>query len=68
LSMTTSRRVVSQGLKYMMLHEFLERKLMRANYVHSQFFKTPNRYQGHHIRGNPRPHYREARGKYQGTC
>jgi SSU ribosomal protein S3P len=25
----------------MMLHEFLERKLMRANYVHSQFFKTP---------------------------
>jgi small subunit ribosomal protein S3 len=41
MSMPISKRIVSQGLKYMMLHEFLERKLMRANYVHSQFFKTP---------------------------
>ncbi len=41
MSATTARWIVSQGLKYMMLHEFLERKLARANYVYSQFFKTP---------------------------
>lgn len=41
MSTTTARRAVSQGIKYMMLHEFLERKLVRANYVHAQFFKTP---------------------------
>lgn len=41
MSASTSKRAVAQGLKYMMLHEFLERKLVRANYVHSQFFKTP---------------------------
>ncbi|MEM0222968.1 MAG: 30S ribosomal protein S3, partial [Thermofilum sp.] len=41
MSTTTAKRAVSQGIKYMMLHEFLERKLVRANYVYAQFFKTP---------------------------
>lgn len=35
------RTVVKQGLKYMMLHEYLQRQFVRANYVDVQFFKTP---------------------------
>ncbi|MHB9302940.1 30S ribosomal protein S3 [Thermofilum pendens] len=38
---TTARKVISQGLQYMMLNEYLQRQLVRANYVHAQFFKTP---------------------------
>ncbi len=35
------RTVVRQGLQYMMLHEYLQRRFVRANYVDVQFFKTP---------------------------
>ena len=36
-----TRKYVNQGLQYMMLNEYLQRQLARANYVHAQFFKTP---------------------------
>ncbi len=35
------RSIVNQGLQYMMLHEFLQRQLVRANYVDVQVFRTP---------------------------
>lgn len=36
-----SKKTVRQGLQYMMLHEYLQRQFARANYVYTQFFKTP---------------------------
>ncbi|RLE60495.1 MAG: 30S ribosomal protein S3 [Thermoprotei archaeon] len=35
------RTFIKQGLQYMMLHEYLQRQFVRANYVDVQFFKTP---------------------------
>jgi len=36
-----ARKAVKQGLQYMMLHEYIQRQFAKANYVHTQFFKTP---------------------------
>ncbi len=36
-----ARRTVKQGIQYMMLHEYIQRQFARANYVYTQFFKTP---------------------------
>ncbi|QOJ78207.1 30S ribosomal protein S3 [Infirmifilum lucidum] len=36
-----ARKTVKQGIQYMMLHEYVQRQFVRANYVYTQFFKTP---------------------------
>ncbi|PLJ77695.1 30S ribosomal protein S3 [Infirmifilum sp. SLHALR2] len=38
---STAHKAVKQGLQYMMLHEYIQRQFAKANYVHTQFFKTP---------------------------
>ncbi|MGB9709241.1 30S ribosomal protein S3 [Infirmifilum uzonense] len=38
---TITRETISQGIRYMMLHEYIQRQFVRASYVHTQVFKTP---------------------------